>query len=314
MWKFALAVAVPLLLGAAGVLAVPAGYRVERSVLVAAPPETVLEQLSDLQRWVAWTPTESRDPRISRSYGGRPGSPGATYYWSGGPAVGRGRMTVVGIGPGRLDLELETEAPRRSASDLELRVVPSGSGSRLTWTVLGENGPLDRALWVLSRRHALVRTLEQQLDRFRSATEALPRTEIRRAEATTVVAAPAGALRDRIADPAGWWAWSPWAGTAKGSARPGGAASGVGASLYWPDGERQARMTVVALGPDSVDLELELGTGGPSPRTHDLRFQLHPDGDHTRVTWTASGDQGLEASQLDAGLSRLKSLAEGRLP
>ena len=46
--------------------------------------------------------------------------------------------------------------------------------------------------------------------------------------------------------------------------------------------------------------------------SNDLEFRLAPEGGATRVTWTTSGDGGLDALDLREALDRLKELSEGR--
>src|SRR3954462_4622779 len=74
--------------------------RVEREVLVAAPPEMVLEYVSDLRRWPEWSPRERLDPEVRRTYGGPARGVGSSYYWSGNERIGQGRVTGTAAGGG----------------------------------------------------------------------------------------------------------------------------------------------------------------------------------------------------------------------
>ena len=319
MWKFALALLVLVAAAAAGLAAwSPSAYRVERSVLVVAPPEALVAQLADLQRWPAWSPAETQATGVARQFGGQPGSPGASAYWSGDGAVGRGRRTVVGVGLDHVDVEQELEEPRHALADLEFRLAPEGTGTRITFTTLGENGLADRLRWHLAGgRWAVEADMEARLGQLKAVTEAEPRRVVRRVERSALVAAPPEAVRSRIADLHGWAGWSPVRGLSAATAISGGPPEGVGASLYWTAGgaEGPGRMTVVVSTPEVVEVEVEVG-GGAADRvaaSNDLQFRIAPEGLGTRVTWTTTGDGGFEAADLDRGLAKLKAISEARM-
>jgi hypothetical protein len=42
----------------------PSTFRVERSIAVAAPPETVFAQVNDFHAWDAWSPWAKLDPQM----------------------------------------------------------------------------------------------------------------------------------------------------------------------------------------------------------------------------------------------------------
>lgn len=321
MWKISLAVLVTVVVAIAAALglaaASPSTYRLECSALVSAPPPTLVSQLADLQNWIAWSPHEARDPKIARHYGGRATGPGASYYWTGNASVGSGRMTVVGVSPDHVDVEMEVETPSHSFADLEFRLAPEGTGTRVTWTLLGENGLVDRMLWFLAdRRGRTAADMEERLGRLRAVVEALPQITVHRMERSVVVAAPPETVQARIADLRGWAGWSPWKGPRSETASYGGSASGVGSSLYWSGGEAegQGRVTIVAASPESVDVEVEVGSGGVDRTTasNDMEFRISSEGKGTRVTWMMTGDGGLDVADLERGLARLKALSEAR--
>jgi carbon monoxide dehydrogenase subunit G len=317
MWKLAAAFVIAAAVTALGVAAwQPSGYRLERSLQVAAPAELLVNQLADLQRWPAWSPAENRDPGVEWRFGGLMGSPGASGYWSGSEGRGRGRWTVVGVGPDHVDVEQEMEAPQHALADLEFRLAPEGEGTRVTFTTAGENGLLARLRWHLAGgRRAAEADMEARLVELKAATEALPRREVRRVERSALLAVAPEVVHARLVDLQGWGLWSPLPGLAAPGAILGGPGDGVGASIYWSAGaaETRGRMTIVISSPELVELELEVGGGDVAPASNDLAFRLAPEGRGTRVTWTATGDGGLADADLERGLVRLKSLSERRM-
>jgi carbon monoxide dehydrogenase subunit G len=317
MWKRGLAVIVVLAGAIVGMAASQSpAYRLQRSLQVAALPELLVNQLADLQRWPDWSPAEARDPGVEWRFGGPMGSPGASAYWTGNDAVGRGRRTVVGVGPDHVDVEQELEAPRQALADLEFRLAPEGEGTRVTFITTGENGLLGRLRWHLAGgRRAAEADMEARLAQLKAATEALPRREVRHAERSALVAADPALVHARLVDLQGWSGWATLPGLVAQGGILGGRAEGVGASLYWTAGETEARcrMTIVASSPELIELELEVGRGAGQPASDDMAFRLLPEGRGTRVTWTTTGDGGLGAADLERGLARLKALSERRM-
>lgn len=149
-----------------------------------------------------------------------------------------------------------------------------------------------------------------------------PRFSISRT--TTVNAAPEK-IYALLADPRRWKAWSAWNQRDPAMAiEYSGPASGAGAVWAWKSkSQGDGRMTfTTAEPPKRLGYELYFPDFGTTS-TGD--FRLEPNGGATQVTWTMNGDMGanpayrwmglfmdkLVGPDFDAGLARLKSLAEG---
>ena len=85
MLKAIAVIAILLAVGIVGVLGFaltkPDTFRVERSLAVKAPANTVYPLVADFHRWTAWSPYENRDPAMKRTFGGTAPGKGATYAW-----------------------------------------------------------------------------------------------------------------------------------------------------------------------------------------------------------------------------------------
>src|ERR1044071_7738780 len=77
----------------------PDSFRVQRVVLINAPPEKVFPLINDLKAWAAWSPYEKKDPAMKRTFGAVTAGKGATYAWEGNKDVGQGSMEVIESGP-----------------------------------------------------------------------------------------------------------------------------------------------------------------------------------------------------------------------
>jgi len=119
----------------------PAEFEVTRSRTLSAPPSVVYAQIADFHRWPEWSPWEERDPNMKREFSGPGSGIGAKYSWTGNKDVGEGRMTITEAQPTeRVAILLEFLEPFAATSVTEFKIAPSGQGTKVDWTMRGENG------------------------------------------------------------------------------------------------------------------------------------------------------------------------------
>ena len=105
----------------------PDTFRVQRSIVIKAPPEKIFSILNDLHRWGVWSPYEKKDPAMKRSYGGAATGKGAVYEWEGNKNVGKGRMEIAESSvPSRLVIKLDFIAPFQAHNAAEFILEPKG--------------------------------------------------------------------------------------------------------------------------------------------------------------------------------------------
>lgn len=114
-------------------------YTVTRSVHVDADPARCHALVDDFHEWTKWSPWEDVDPDLQRTYSGADRGVGAHYAWSGNRKAGRGSMEIVGSTPEQVDVDLRFEKPWKAENPVAFRFEPAGSGTRVTWTMSGEN-------------------------------------------------------------------------------------------------------------------------------------------------------------------------------
>jgi uncharacterized protein YndB with AHSA1/START domain len=147
-----------------------------------------------------------------------------------------------------------------------------------------------------------------------------PRFEVTR---SVLVDAPPGMIYPLIASPRAWPQWSVW--NQRDPAMRidyGGAESGAGKWAWRSESEGDGEMSFTAAEPDRrIAYTLALVDFGATSLGE---FTLLPEGNATRITWSIAGDMGgnpllrwmaLAADKVvgrdfDAGLARLKALAE----
>jgi uncharacterized protein YndB with AHSA1/START domain len=116
----------------------PDTFRVQRTTSIKAPPEEIFATLNDFQSWGAWSPYETKDPAMKRTYSGPPKGRGAVYEWEGDKNVGAGRMEITESSPpSKVALNLSMIKPFEANNVVEFRLEPQGDGTRVTWAMNG---------------------------------------------------------------------------------------------------------------------------------------------------------------------------------
>jgi uncharacterized protein YndB with AHSA1/START domain len=116
----------------------PSDYRVERTVLLKAPPDKVFALVEDARRWPDWSMDEEKDPTLKRQFFGPPRGVGAGYDWSGAAHSGKGRAVITeAVPPSRLVVQVQVQEPYQDKSVLEIDLSPQDDGTLLRWAASG---------------------------------------------------------------------------------------------------------------------------------------------------------------------------------
>ncbi|MEY4748676.1 MAG: hypothetical protein RIQ60_890 [Pseudomonadota bacterium] len=142
----------------------PASFRVERSLLVNAPPDRVYPLLADFHRWTAWSPWEAMDPAMQRNYSGAPQGLGAAYAWQGNDKVGAGRMEIIETAPppaggsarGGLKIKLDFLKPIAASNTAEFKLDGGSDGTTITWAMTGPSPYVARLMGLFFSMDKLV--------------------------------------------------------------------------------------------------------------------------------------------------------------
>lgn len=161
MLKAIAIIAVVLAIGLAGILVFaltkPDTFRVERSLAMKAPAGAIYPYVADFHRWTAWSPYESRDPAMKRTFGGAADGKGATYAWEGNNNVGAGRMEILDAnGPSKLRIKLDFERPFEGHNTAEFTFVPQGDATLVTWAMYGPAPFLSKLMQVFINMDSMI--------------------------------------------------------------------------------------------------------------------------------------------------------------
>jgi hypothetical protein len=133
----------------------PATFRVERSIVVQAPPEKITPYLSDLKKWPSWSPWEKVDPDMKREYSGAESGVGARYAWDGDSNVGAGRIEIKDSTSHFVGFSLEFLRPMECTNQADFTMTPDGDGTKVSWAMYGENTFMGKVVQVFCDMDAM---------------------------------------------------------------------------------------------------------------------------------------------------------------
>lgn len=149
-------------------------YRVERSIDIDAPADSIFGYLVDFHRWTAWSPWEDLDPNLTRWYTGAESGVGAVYEWSGIRKAGQGRMEIEEVAaPTALAIKLDFLKPFKSSSTASFALVPTDVGTRVTWSMVGRKTLMTKVMGVFMSMDKMIGPdFEKGLGRLKALAEA----------------------------------------------------------------------------------------------------------------------------------------------
>lgn len=151
----------------------PDTFQVKRSATINAPADKIYPLVADFRRWPEWSPYETRDPNMKRSYGATSSGKGATYGWDGDSNVGAGRMEIVEANaPGKVSLKLDFNRPFEAHNIVDFTFVPQGEATVVTWDMHGPTPFFAKIVHLFIDMDKMVGgDMEAGLAKLKSATE-----------------------------------------------------------------------------------------------------------------------------------------------
>ncbi|MCI9888576.1 SRPBCC family protein [Micrococcales bacterium 31B] len=154
-------------------------FTIRRSAVIPASASTLFERVNDFHRWVDWSPWETLDADLQRSYSGPDAGVGATYGWSGKKA-GAGSMRITeasapaDAAPGRIEIDLRFTKPMQANNVTVFTFTPQGDGTLVEWAMSGVNDTLFKRLFakVFSMDKMVGRDFEKGLAALEKAVAA----------------------------------------------------------------------------------------------------------------------------------------------
>ncbi|TZF80816.1 SRPBCC family protein [Pedobacter sp. BS3] len=120
-------------------LALPKTYFISRSAEIQAADSVVFNNVADLNQFVKWEPWSKMDTTAKVEIKGTPAQPGHCYTWH-GKKTGEGQMEIIHLEPNKqVDFKLAFIQPWQSVADTKFIFEPINQGTKVTWTMSGEN-------------------------------------------------------------------------------------------------------------------------------------------------------------------------------
>jgi Polyketide cyclase / dehydrase and lipid transport len=147
-------------------------FEISRSTNIAADAATVHGRINDFHEWTAWSPWEDVDPNLQRIYTGPDQGVGAHYAWQGNRKAGQGTMEIVSSTPEQIGIKLSFLKPYKATNDVTFTLVPSGSGTEVTWRMTGEQKGMSGVITRMIGIERLVgKDFEKGLSRLKAVSE-----------------------------------------------------------------------------------------------------------------------------------------------
>lgn len=127
-----------VLLGVIGFF-LPKQFRIERSLVMAAPAEKIYPMIAEPKNWPRWGIWNQRDPNMKLDFSGAASGTGAKWAWQ-SKSQGNGAMEFTAAEVNQQityklsfpDFDMESKGV--------LILKPEGNGTKVTWTNEGEYG------------------------------------------------------------------------------------------------------------------------------------------------------------------------------
>jgi Polyketide cyclase / dehydrase and lipid transport len=124
----------------------PGEFKVERSIVINAPPAAVFVKTGDLKEWKSWTAWHARDSQMVLKYSDTTTGVGAWTSWE-SKTEGNGKFTLTEWQQDQLVAYLLEFPDFGMKSDGRLELKPEGAGTKVTWISSGKltRNPMQRA-------------------------------------------------------------------------------------------------------------------------------------------------------------------------
>ena len=127
----------------------PDTFRVERSRVIAAPPEQLYGLIHNLRQFNTWNPYARKDPAMKADYSGAAAGPGAVFDFHGNKEVGRGRISITGASvPSSVTMQLDMWEPFEGHNEVTFTLAPDGAGTKVTWAMHGPSAFITKLMGI----------------------------------------------------------------------------------------------------------------------------------------------------------------------
>jgi uncharacterized protein YndB with AHSA1/START domain len=136
----------------------PDSFRLQRSVVIDAPPDKVFALITDFKQWPTWSPWEKLDPNMARTYTGTERGVGTVYIWDSPSKAGTGRMEIKQATPStNVTIQLDFIKPFAAQNTAEFTLQGQvNNTTQVTWAMYGPNPYLAKLMQVFVSMDSMV--------------------------------------------------------------------------------------------------------------------------------------------------------------
>lgn len=151
----------------------PGRIHVHRGTNIKAPAEQIFPLINDFHRWVSWSPYETRDPAMKKTYSGAASGRGAVYEWNGNKQAGQGRMEIIEVSePAQITIKLDFLKPFEGHNVAEFALHPQADSTRVTWSMDGPSSYMTKLIGVFFNMDKMIgKDFETGLANLKTLTE-----------------------------------------------------------------------------------------------------------------------------------------------
>jgi carbon monoxide dehydrogenase subunit G len=152
----------------------PSQFRVERTIVIAAPTEVVFAQVNDLRKWQDWSPWAQLDSAAKATFEGPDTGVGAIFNWSGNDEIGEGRMTIVESVPNEIvRAKIDFVRPFTGTSTTEIDLTPAVDHTAVTWIMTSQLDFISKAMCLIMNPSAKIEAdMDKGLEKMKALIEA----------------------------------------------------------------------------------------------------------------------------------------------
>lgn len=151
----------------------PSHYSISRGIVIQASPDRIFPHINNPQKMHEWNPWIQMDKSAKLSYSGPGEGVGAKTEWRDGKQLGTGSATVIQSIPNqKVVTRLEYFKPHAMTQEAQLVIESQPDGSKVTWSVEGDNAFIMRIFCTLMNMNKTVEsTFQKGLEQLKTRVE-----------------------------------------------------------------------------------------------------------------------------------------------
>lgn len=135
----------------------PSNFKISRSIIIASTPEIIFPYINNSAKANDWMPWKESDPNVQMVYTGPEEGLGSMSSWESTGKMGTGKAVVVESALNRsVKTQLTYTKPMVMSQLAEVSLEPEAEGTRVTWSVTGENSFMGRLMCLFLNMDKLV--------------------------------------------------------------------------------------------------------------------------------------------------------------